>query len=205
VRGILIVRDAHSGLVRFDQFRKSLGIAPTMLTRRLAALAEQGLLEKRRHSERPGGDEYVLTAAGREILPVLFMTEHRAATLRHGKLVRFLDAETGTEIKAIEVDYRRIRCACQARHRPRKVRSAQNACGPSMVRRWPHGQKTVNRRDVRCRPRHQHSKQRRAIASVCRASSSPCSAQKFNVDSRSTISSNEGRNSTRSSKQSLTS
>jgi DNA-binding HxlR family transcriptional regulator len=74
VWGILIVRDAHSGLTRFDQFRKSLGIAPTMLTRRLAALAEQGLLEKGRYSERPGGDEYVLTAAGRDILPVLFMT-----------------------------------------------------------------------------------------------------------------------------------
>jgi DNA-binding HxlR family transcriptional regulator len=50
-------------------------MAPTMLTRRLAALAEQGLLEKRRCSERPRGDEYVLTAAGRDILPVLFMTE----------------------------------------------------------------------------------------------------------------------------------
>jgi DNA-binding HxlR family transcriptional regulator len=102
---ILILRDAHSGLTRFDQFRKSLGIAPTMLTRRLAALAEQGLLEKRRYSERPPRDEYVLTAAGRDFLPVLFIIgawgrQHRG----HGKLVRFLDAETGTEIKAVAVD-----------------------------------------------------------------------------------------------------
>ena len=28
---MLILRDAHAGLTRFDQFRKSLGIAPTML------------------------------------------------------------------------------------------------------------------------------------------------------------------------------
>jgi DNA-binding HxlR family transcriptional regulator len=43
---LLILRDAHAGLTRFDQFRKSLGIAPTILTRRLAALTEEGLLEK---------------------------------------------------------------------------------------------------------------------------------------------------------------
>ena len=34
---ILILRDAFHGLTRFDQFQKSLGIAPNMLTRRLNA------------------------------------------------------------------------------------------------------------------------------------------------------------------------
>lgn len=102
---ILILRDAHAGLTRFDQFRKSLGIAPTILTRRLAALTEEGLLEKRRYSEHPPREEYLLTAAGRDFLPVLFMIgewgrQHRGG----GKLVRFLDAETGTEIKAVAVD-----------------------------------------------------------------------------------------------------
>ncbi|MDM5073890.1 winged helix-turn-helix transcriptional regulator [Aeromonas bestiarum] len=102
---ILILRDAHAGLTRFDQFRKSLGIAPTMLTRRLATLTEEGLLEKRRYSEHPPREEYLLTAAGRDFMPVLFMIgawgrQHRGG----GKLVRFLDAETGTEIKAIAVD-----------------------------------------------------------------------------------------------------
>ncbi|CAM4183626.1 winged helix-turn-helix transcriptional regulator [Aeromonas bestiarum] len=102
---ILILRDAHAGLTRFDQFRKSLGIAPTMLTRRLATLTEEGLLEKRRYSEHPPREEYLLTTAGRDFMPVLFMIgawgrQHRGG----GKLVRFLDAETGTEIKAIAVD-----------------------------------------------------------------------------------------------------
>jgi DNA-binding HxlR family transcriptional regulator len=102
---LLILRDAHAGLTRFDQFRKSLGIAPTILTRRLAALTEDGLLEKRRYSEHPPREEYLLTAAGRDFLPVLFMIgewgrKHRGG----GKLVRFLDAETGTEIKAVAVD-----------------------------------------------------------------------------------------------------
>jgi len=102
---ILILRDAHSGVTRFDQFRKSLGIAPTMLTKRLEMLTEEKLLEKRRYSERPPRDEYVLTEAGRDFLPVLFMIgawgrKHRGG----GKLVRFLDGETGTEIKPVAID-----------------------------------------------------------------------------------------------------
>ncbi len=102
---ILILRDAHAGLTRFDQFRKSLGIAPTILTRRLANLTEEELLEKKRYSEHPPREEYLLTAAGRDFLPVLFMMgawgrKHRGK----GKLVRFVDAETGTEIKPVAVD-----------------------------------------------------------------------------------------------------
>lgn len=102
---LLILRDAHGGLTRFDQFRKSLGIAPTILTRRLAALTEEGLLEKRRYSDHPPRDEYVLTAAGRDFLPVLFVIGEWGRQHRQGgELVRFLDAETGTEIKAVAVD-----------------------------------------------------------------------------------------------------
>ena len=102
---LLILRDAHAGLTRFDQFRKSLGIAPTILTRRLATLTEEGLLVKQRYSEHPPREEYLLTQAGIDFLPVLFIIgawgrQHRGG----GKLVRFLDAETGSEIKAVAVD-----------------------------------------------------------------------------------------------------
>lgn len=102
---LLILRDAHAGLTRFDQFRKSLGIAPTILTRRLANLTDEGLLEKQRYSEHPPREEYLLTQAGMDFLPVLFIIgawgrKHRGG----GKLVRFLDAETGKEINAIAVD-----------------------------------------------------------------------------------------------------
>lgn len=102
---ILILRDAHAGLTRFDQFRKSLGIAPTMLTRRLATLTEEGLLEKRRYSEHPPREEYLLTDAGRDFLPVLFMIGAWGRKYRGGgKMTQFFDAETGTEIQAIAVD-----------------------------------------------------------------------------------------------------
>src|SRR5438045_2940532 len=102
---MLILRDAHTGLTRFDDFRKSLGIAPTMLTARLSALTEEGLLEKRRYCERPPRDEYVLTEAGRDFLPVLFAIgawgrKHRGG----GKVTRFFDAETGTAIDPVTID-----------------------------------------------------------------------------------------------------
>ncbi|WP_134101345.1 helix-turn-helix domain-containing protein [Neorhizobium sp. R1-B] len=102
---MLILRDAHAGLTRFDEFRKSLGIAPTILTRRLSALTDEGLLEKRRYSERPPRDEYVLTTAGRDFLPVLFAIgawgrKHRGG----GQVTRFFDAETGTEIDPVTID-----------------------------------------------------------------------------------------------------
>ncbi len=45
---ILILRDAFRGSTRFDEFRTSLGVAPNILTRRLAGLVQSGLLERRR-------------------------------------------------------------------------------------------------------------------------------------------------------------
>jgi len=102
---LLILRDANLGLTRFDQFRKSLGIAPTILTRRLATLTEEGLLDKRLYSERPPREEYVLTAAGRDFLPVLVMIGEWGRQYRGGgKLVRLVDAETGIEIKPVAID-----------------------------------------------------------------------------------------------------
>ena len=68
---MLILRDAFAGVTRFDDFQTNLGIAPNMLARRLAALVEGGLLERRRYQERPPRDEYVLTARGRDFKPVL--------------------------------------------------------------------------------------------------------------------------------------
>ena len=50
---ILILRDALRAISRFDAFEASLKIAPNMLTRRLNALVEDGLLERRLYSERP--------------------------------------------------------------------------------------------------------------------------------------------------------
>jgi DNA-binding HxlR family transcriptional regulator len=105
---ILILRDAFHGLTRFDQFQKSLEIAPNMLTRRLNALVEAGLLERRRYSEHPPRDEYVLTERGRDFRPVLWAllawgNKHFAP---EGKSVVLVDSATGAEADPVLVDRR---------------------------------------------------------------------------------------------------
>ena len=103
---ILILRDASLGLTRFDQFEESLGIAPNMLTRRLKALVEAGLLERRRYSERPPRNEYVLTPAGRDFRPVLWAL--LAWGNRHfapeGASVVVVDSKTGAAADPVLVD-----------------------------------------------------------------------------------------------------
>jgi DNA-binding HxlR family transcriptional regulator len=103
---MLIMRDAFHGLTRFDEFQKSLGIAPNMLTRRLNALVVAGLLERHRYSVRPPRDEYRLTARGRDFRPVLiallaFGNRHFAP---EGASVTIVDALTGAEAEPIMVD-----------------------------------------------------------------------------------------------------
>ena len=105
---MLILRDAHAGFTRFDQFRKSLGIAPTMLTKRLSVLVDEGLLEKRQYSEHPPREEYLLTQAGKDFLPVLFVIgawgrKHKPYE-NPEQMPVFIDAEQGTEIKPIVID-----------------------------------------------------------------------------------------------------
>lgn len=101
---MLILRDAHAGVSRFEQFRKNLGIAPTMLTKRLGALVEAGVLERRIYSERPTREEYVLTDAGSDFLPVLMMLGAWAQRNCGENLARYIDDETGLEIQPIGVD-----------------------------------------------------------------------------------------------------
>jgi DNA-binding HxlR family transcriptional regulator len=103
---ILILRDAVHGLTRFDQFQKSLDIAPNMLTRRLNALVDAGLLERHRYSERPPRDEYRLTQRGRDFRPVLLAL--LAWGNRHfapeGPSVVIVDAATGALADPVLVD-----------------------------------------------------------------------------------------------------
>jgi DNA-binding HxlR family transcriptional regulator len=103
---ILILRDAFNGVTRFDQFQENLGIAPNMLARRLNSLVEAGLLERRRYSERPPRDEYVLTEAGRDFRPVLWAllawgNKHFAP---EGKSVVIVDRRTGDEAEPVLID-----------------------------------------------------------------------------------------------------
>lgn len=76
---LLILREAFNGVTRFDGFRKALGIAPTILTKRLNQLTEHGILQKQRYSEHPPREEYLLTAAGEDLLPILLLLRQWAS------------------------------------------------------------------------------------------------------------------------------
>ncbi|HWK47727.1 MAG TPA: helix-turn-helix domain-containing protein [Stellaceae bacterium] len=103
---ILILRDAFYGMTRFDQFQKSLDIAPNILTKRLTALVEAGLLERRRYTERPPRDEYVLTDLGRDFRSVSLAllawgNKHFAP---EGTSVVLVNTETGVEADPVLID-----------------------------------------------------------------------------------------------------
>lgn len=116
---ILILRDAFHGLTRFDQFQKSLEIAPNMLTRRLNAIVEAGLLERRQYSDHPPRHEYILSEKGRDFWSVLvsltaFGNRHFA---QEGVASRLVDAETGAPVDPVLVDRASGRVLDQARHK----------------------------------------------------------------------------------------
>lgn len=68
---LLIVRDAFLGVTRFDQFRQRLGISRNVLTSRLDALVEHGILERRPYDEGRDRHDYLLTAKGRGLYRVM--------------------------------------------------------------------------------------------------------------------------------------
>jgi DNA-binding HxlR family transcriptional regulator len=131
---MLILRDALQGMTRFDEFQKSLGIAPNMLTRRLQALVEAGLLERRRYSEHPPRDEYILTARGRDFQPVLIAllawgNKHFAP---EGASVQWINTKTGQPVEPILVD----RATGRAIQRPDYAPAAGPAAGERTRRRY---------------------------------------------------------------------
>lgn len=103
---ILILREASQGTARFDQFQKNLGIATNMLTRRLNALVEGGLLSRRRYSETPPRDEYVLTERGWDFIPVILalLTWGNKHFTPDGIRVALADTQTGKLANPVLVD-----------------------------------------------------------------------------------------------------
>jgi DNA-binding HxlR family transcriptional regulator len=69
---VLVVREALFGARRFEQFRDRLRVADNVLSRRLARMVADGLMVKEPYRGRQRThDEYVLTEAGADLLPVL--------------------------------------------------------------------------------------------------------------------------------------
>lgn len=68
---LLIVRDAFDGLRRFSDFQRSLGMARNILSDRLHKLVNSGILTTQSASDGTAYQEYVLTAKGERLFPVV--------------------------------------------------------------------------------------------------------------------------------------
>jgi DNA-binding HxlR family transcriptional regulator len=68
---LLIIRDAFLGTRRFGEFQKKLGLAKNILSTRLRALVDRGILATAPASDGSAYHEYVLTSKGRGLFPVL--------------------------------------------------------------------------------------------------------------------------------------
>ena len=68
---LLIIRDAFLGVRRFSEFQKKLGLAKNILTVRLRALVDHGILTTAPASDGSAYQEYLLTPKGRGVFPVL--------------------------------------------------------------------------------------------------------------------------------------
>jgi DNA-binding HxlR family transcriptional regulator len=68
---MLIIREALFGVRRFGEFQKKLGLAKNILTVRLRALVDHGILRTAPASDGSAYQEYVLTPKGHGVVPVL--------------------------------------------------------------------------------------------------------------------------------------
>ncbi|GAA5233541.1 helix-turn-helix transcriptional regulator [Verticiella sediminum] len=68
---LLIVRDAFDGTRRFGDFQRSLGVARNILSDRLHKLVQAGILETQAASDGSAYQEYVLTAKGENLFPIV--------------------------------------------------------------------------------------------------------------------------------------
>jgi DNA-binding HxlR family transcriptional regulator/peroxiredoxin len=68
---LVILRDVARGLTRFDELVTELAISRKVLAERLAHLEDHGILTRVPYQDRPLRHDYVLTPAGRALLPAL--------------------------------------------------------------------------------------------------------------------------------------
>jgi DNA-binding HxlR family transcriptional regulator len=68
---LLALRELFFDVSRFNDIQANTGAPRASLIARLRALEDAGLVDRRRYCERPPRDDYVLTAAGRDLAPVL--------------------------------------------------------------------------------------------------------------------------------------
>lgn len=103
---LLIVRDALWGYRRFNEFQERLGIPRNTLTDRLASLVQAGVLDKEVYQSNPDRFEYLLTAKGNALRPIiitLMQWGDEWSSIAEPP-VRLIDRETGTTLDPVLID-----------------------------------------------------------------------------------------------------
>ena len=103
---MLIIREALFGVRRFGEFQKKLGLAKNILTVRLRALVDHGILRTAPASDGSAYQEYVLTPKGRGVFPVLvalrqWSEEFSASPDEFSTLL--VDREKGRPVRKLEL------------------------------------------------------------------------------------------------------
>ena len=119
---LLVLREAFYGVRRFDDFQRNIGCARNILSSRLAALVERGILRREPYRE-PGSrsrHEYRLTEKGIDLFPILIALMQwgdrwEADPQGPAVSVRHRDCEAPVEVV--------IQCA--AGHRPLSARDTE--------------------------------------------------------------------------------
>jgi DNA-binding HxlR family transcriptional regulator len=102
---LLIIRDALTGSRRFSEFQKGLGLAKNILTVRLRALVEDGVLKTAPASDGSAYLEYVLTPKGRALFPVLVALRQWCEEFcdRPDELSTLVDRDKGRPVRKLEL------------------------------------------------------------------------------------------------------
>ncbi len=103
---ILIIREALFGSRRFGEFQKKLGLAKNILTVRLRALVDQGILKTGPASDGSAYQEYLLTPKGRAVFPILVALRQWSEEFdeRPEEIATILvDKENGRPVRKLEL------------------------------------------------------------------------------------------------------
>ena len=103
---LLIVRDAMLGTRRFSEFQTNLGVARNILSTRLKTLVAQGVFELTESSKGGAYQEYVLTAKGRALFPVLVALRQwgEEFSFKRGEsFAKLLDRQTRRPLQKLQI------------------------------------------------------------------------------------------------------
>ena len=103
---LLIIRDAFLGIRRFSEFQKNIGLAKNILTVRLRALVEHGILTTAPASDGSAYQEYVLTPKGRGLFPILVALRQWSEEFSgepKGFPTLLVDREKGRPVRKLEL------------------------------------------------------------------------------------------------------